>query len=444
MKNKKLRNKIVAIIAAMVLIVLAAIPALASVGENTYTPINGTSGAGFDKYLIIEENDVIPPNAVFNFEVSAPMSDIDAANDSLQVFKGPDYDKVKLYVAGEEAVKTSSGTYSISFSGATANTNYGDSGAATLDGFVSGTKYAKKSVVVDFSDVSFTKPGVYRYYITENETIGFGRIHGDEKTIDVFISDTDPSGTTSGSATASGTVAYGLKIDGYVMYDGKLTSAPGKSASGSLPSGAVKDTVVVNKYPSVDLLITKKVSGNQASKSEFFSFTVEISNGTPNATLTVETSNMVVSAAHNNSLNVTKPSITLDANGAGSLTFELQHGQSIRIYGLAEGSFYSVEEDNGDKLNKDGYTTVITQTVTDTSEKGAIENDARTIVLTSGTGSGTGMTKANEITFINTKEGKIPTGVNMKVVPIVVVALLFIGGISVLTVRMAKKEENEE
>lgn len=443
MKNKKLRNKIVAIIAAMVLIVLAAIPALASVGENTYTPINGTSGAGFDKYLIIEENDVIPPNAVFNFEVSAPTSDIDAANDSLQVFKGPDSDKVKLYVAGEEAVKISSGTYSISFSGATANTNYGDSGAATLDGFVSGTKYAKKSVVVDFSDVSFTKPGVYRYYITENETTGFGRIHGDKKTIDVFVSDTDPSGTSSGTVTSSGT-AYGLKIDGYVMYNGKVEEAPGKSASGSLPSGTVKDTVVVNKYPSVDLLITKKVAGNQASKSEFFSFTLEISHGTPNAKLTVETSKMVVNGDHNNSLNVASPSITLDENGAGSLTFELQHGQSIRIYGLAEKSFYSVVEDNGEKLNKDGYTTVITQTVTDTSEKGAIDDDARTIVLNSGTGSGTGMTKANEITFTNTKEGKIPTGVNMKVVPIVVVALLFIGGISVLTVRMAKKEENEE
>ena len=31
----------------------------------------------------------------------------------------------------------------------------------------------------------------------------------------------------------------------------------------------------------------------------------------------------------------------------------------------------------------------------------------------------------------------------MKVVPIVVIALLFIGGISVLTIRMARKENEE-
>ncbi|MBR0133244.1 MAG: hypothetical protein IJM14_09230 [Lachnospiraceae bacterium] len=440
MKNKRLRNRIIAIIAAMALIVLAAIPALAAGGltnENTYNPTSGTSGAGFDKYLIIEENDIIPPTAVFNFEVTAPIDDIDATSNSLQVFSGPDPQKVKLYVA-EDGVDGSSGSYNISFSGASADVSFGDSGAENLEGFESGTKYAKKSVVIDFTDVAFEKPGVYRYYITENPTTGFGIKHGEYKTIDVYVSDTDPSGTTSGSV-------YDLVVDGYVMYDGNITEAPGNNDPASRPSGATKDDIVVNKYPSVDLTVMKKVSGNQASKSDFFSFTLEISNGTPNAKLTLDISNMVINDDHNNGISTTAPQIALDADGNGSLTFELQHGQSIRVFGLAEGSFYSVKEnDTEGKLSKAGYTTVITQSVTDASEQGEIDDTERIIVLNSGTGSGKGMKKANEITFTNTKEGKIPTGVNMKVVPIVVIALLFIGGISVLTVRMAKKEENEE
>ncbi len=434
MKNKKLRNKIIAVIAAMMLIVLAAIPALAdSLGtdEFEYQPTSGTK-TEFVKYLVMKNEDNIPANADFLFDIEAASgTEGDAENSAFPVRDGIDAENIKIYVQGKDEVKQS-GSSVVSFDGYSGTITSG-----TADNVAKSTekKYAEQTVVVDFTGVAFPLPGVYRYTISEQNILGFTT--DKPKTMDVFVYDNEQSGSGAG-----------LVIGGYVLYDDVVTSGPkygsGVTSGTAFPSGAEKSQGFVNVYPSCDIYVEKLVKGNQGDKSEFFDFELTISNAAPGMEYTVDISKMVVEDdASGTNENLRTKTITVGQDGTVTVPFKLQHGQSIRVYGLAEGTFYSVVEKDKDKLDKEGYVTSIEVSGNGSGTAVASVNNTDRSVELSGTGSGSGIHQVNEIVFTNTKEGKIPTGVNMKVVPIVVIALLFIGGISVLTVRMAKKEENE-
>ena len=434
MKNKRLRNRIIAIIAAMALIVLAAIPALAGnmgLEEFNYTPVSGTQ-TQFTKYLVINNNDIIPPNAEFLFDIDEA-SGTEGSSDTLPVKDGIGADNVHIYVGSITDEVEKSGSHVISFANYSGTFTSGAEGDGIAD--ATDKKIAQQTVIVDFSGVSFPTPGVYRYTISEQNTLGFTT--DSSKTMDVFVYDNEQSGSGAG-----------LVIGGYILYDKVTTEGPkygsGVTSGTAFPSGTEKSTGFVNKYPSCDIVVEKKVAGNQADKSEFFDFTLVISNAEPGTEYTVDISKMVVEDEQDGTnYNLSSEKITVGTDGSVTVPFKLQHGQSIRVYGLAEGTFYSVVEGDKTKLDKEGYRTTITVSSNGSGSAVAeIDPDERTIEL-SGTGSGAGIRQINEITFTNTKNGTLPTGVNMKVVPIVVVALLFIGGISVLTVRMARKENEE-
>lgn len=89
--------------------------------------------------------------------------------------------------------------------------------AADLDGDLD-HKYAKSEVKVDFSGVTFTAPGVYRYVITEDTVTSQANITKDPGTyyLDVYVQNDE---------SASGK----LKIDGYVFHksDDTTKKTPG-------------------------------------------------------------------------------------------------------------------------------------------------------------------------------------------------------------------------
>ena len=440
MKNTKLRNRILAVIAAMALILVAAIPVLAEdtnqlgVDPTVYEPISGTK-AQFVKYLVLDNENNVPGDAVFSFNVDAG-SGTAATATTLPVIAGRNPEAVVIYASGSNPVNPS-GT--VSFVGYSGTFTSGAAGAA-ITGDAAKKKYAEKTVIIDFSNVSFPLPGVYRYEISEENTLGYQT--DSAKTLDVFVVNDE---------TASGAK---LKIDGYIMYDKTTTAGPvytsGTTGETAFPSGTEKSVGFINKFPSVDLEVKKMVAGNQADKSEFFEFELNIRKASPNTEYTVDISNMVVensASGTNGALRTEK--IKTDADGKiENFTFKLQHGQSIKIYGLSEGTFYSVEEvagRDGADLDEEGYTTKIAVTSNGDGNAVAEINDSdRTIVLEGEGESGSGIRQINTITFTNSKNGVLPTGVNMKVIPIVVISILFIAGISVLTVRMARKENEEE
>ena len=436
MKNVKRRNRLIAIVTAVILIVIASIPALAESVNGakdafTYEHTSGTT-LNFTKYLVLEKDANIPPTAVFDFALTNA-SGTKGGEGTIPVYDGLDADKAVIFTSGTAPVASSkySGSYSIAFpSGAQTTAGASDDGIAND----ANKKYAAQQVVIDFSGIAFSKPGVYRYHLNEQNTKGFNTDQ-EERTIDVYVEDTASSGTDT------------LRVSGIVMYKGSVTNAPvyisGTTTSGtSHPSGAEKNASFINKYPSSDLVVQKFVTGNQSDRSEFFDFRVDISNAVGNAQYEVDISNMVVESGTDgiNSQLAAKQYIETDADGKGSLDFKLQHGQSIRIYGLNEGTFYTVRELNGEDLDKEGYSTKVT--VTDNGASGTTPtagsgSDTRIAYLNSGTG----IYEVNTVTFTNTKNGVLPTGIDMKIIPVILAAVLFIGAISVLTVRMARKDE---
>ena len=425
---KKVKNRVIAIVAAMVLIMIAAIPALAEDVNQplsngfSYENVSGSKTMEFTKYLIIEKDANIPPDAVFDFTVTAG-APVASSGTTYPVKAGITPEKVKVKLAGGTPTSgTAADSYAISFSGATP-----ESTPTTDIDFNSGTqKYAKQTVVVDFSDVEFTKPGIYRYVITETNPAKFASVDSRVKTIDVYVTNED----TSGSGTT-------LILEKYVMYDSAVSDAP---ASGTNPSDAEKTDKFINQYPSCNLKVTKRVSGNLADKSEYFTFNIEISNAQNGTVYDLDLSNLVVNSGADINGALTDK-VTVE-NGKANITVQLQHGQSITIYGIAEGSYYEVQEvrgQDGTSLDQEGYTTTISIPNNNSDlESGTTPTvSGRTITLSSGTG----MIVQNEIVFTNTKDGKVPTGIDMKLVPIVMAAIVFMAGIAVLTVRMARKEE---
>ena len=436
MKNKGRRNRLIAFVVAMILIVAAAIPALAAPGDNFEYPPTEGGKMTFTKYLVMDKDANVPSDAAFSFKVTAGEAQ-DESSGTLAVYAGKDPGKVEIYAYNGNPTSGTSGSYVVSLtSGTTTDTVPNIS-------IEDNQKYVKKDIVVDFSHVTFDKPGVYRYILTELETEGYTTEVTATRTIDLYVENALGSGNTQ--------ILENEKI---VMYEETITTAPyltSGTASEAQPSGAEKTDNYINTYATTKLVIKKMVDGNQANKAEYFDFELKISKAHPNTVYNLNLDGVYLSNADLSGTNYTPKTndnpatIKTDDNGEATLSFKLQNGHYLEVLGLSEGTWYTVQETDNAKLNKEGYTTTV----------GAINNTPSGTTATSGTApvytsgermvtlSGTGILTVNNVVFTNTKQGTIPTGINMKVVPIIAIAVVFIIGISVLTIHMAKKEEEE-
>ena len=97
----------------------------------------------------------------------------------------------------------------------------------------------------------------------------------------------------------------------------------------------------------------------------------------------------------------------------------LAHGQEIKIQGIAKDSAYTVTENAEDYKS----TAAAVTDYTDATNGTVVSTDLKT-------------------SYLNTREGVIPTGVVMAVAPFAAVTLL--GGAGVVTMVMKKKKSSEE
>ena len=350
-------------------------PVAAEEGDNGTTPsgmeyeeiAGGTMT--FDKYLVLDKTANVP-SAAFSFAVTAGTA-VSASEDSYEIKAGPDADKVTVQTA-EFTVSDEKSTDADAFPG-------------TLE---SGKAYAKKTVTVDFSAVTFDEPGMYRYVLTEEDSTSASIVNDSApvRYIDVYvINDADNK----------------LSVNSYVLH------MPESASDTTL----VKDFGYINSYTSHDLIIAKKVEGNAGSVDEYFKFTVQISNAAPGAEYPVDLTNADAQTKKTgyNSETYTNPNkITVGDDGTVEAVFWLQHNQSIVIQGLAEETKYTIFEDNA-TLDEQGYTTTIEATGSDNDQTTA--NDTRTVSDT------TGITADTKVTFTNTRNEVIPTGIVNKVAP---------------------------
>lgn len=406
MKRKSITQMVrsAVVLAAML---LAATPVLAA-GSDYSTTIDGEKTTTFYKYLVMD-NDVTVPNASFTFEVTAGEAQTyNVEGKKFEVLAGVQPDKVTI-----TDQDTSTEGYQLVF--ATTDTTRTDENTS-VDGYNKDTqKYAEKEATVDFSNVAFTEPGIYRYVITESGTNqGVANDSDATRALDVYVED------------ASNSAGLKLKIAGYVLHStetGTVTIGDGDQLS--YDNNDTKKQGFTNTYGTFNLTFRKEVSGNQASHDKYFAFTVKISNAVPGTKYAVDltkadsasSSNAATSADNRNQTNPTE--LVAWEDGTVTAIFYLQHGQEIAIKGLAEDTKYTVTE------NAEDYTS---------TAKGVEGYEDET--------SGTIEGKSIKTSYLNTRNGIIPTGVLITVAPFAVITL--IGGCGVVSVVLKRRKKDDE
>ena len=446
--------------AAVSLSLVAAASAVAPVHAAAATSYSATlateeglTSTKLDKYLVMDA-DANVPNATFTFSVTqGDAIDADTEHGKLAVLKG---------IGSPEFTET------MTFSTADNPTDEADKGTdtpvfATTDD-TSDEKYVKKTLTLDFSSVTFTEPGVYRYIIEETGTNqGITNGYSDlvtKRTLDVYVED---AGTTDADNNPQ------LKIAGYVMYNGEQTEAPDadKTAAdeATVPNGAevddaTKNATITNLYESQNLTFGKIVTGNQGSKDKYFKYTVEIGNiSAANAKFTVDLAKADTAVGENAATkteyvgesnpdelvaNTSATDYTVEEVTSGDSTtykitavYYLQHGQYITIQGLPKGATYSVSEDAEDYTPTDSISQADSTLNWDGTEGfDALDDDVSGEIEDEDIYTG----------YTNDRSGVIPTGVLSTVAGSIGLAAIGIAGIAggAIYLKKKKSEDDEE
>lgn len=473
MKLRKFAALVAALTMAVSMTVLNANAEGTSYTTGLTTATDGTNPVShntttLDKYLVMDINANVPI-ATFDFSIGrydntkgegavitaasdenlAVLNGVTAQSSGTLDFEAGDRENTGSDTAGEVKFTLSDSTV-VEQDSITAPVNW--STPATKGD----EKYAKKTLTLDFSTVQFTEPGVYRYLITEtgnnqgitNDTGVTGEGQTTYRTLDVYVQDyadyynhlADKTGYTAPSGKQ-------LFIAGYVLYEGKHDAAP--SATATTATG--KSTSYTNAYATYDLTFSKTVTGNQGSKDKYFAFTVTISDATPgteydisyaddsNANTTDGNADRTISANPNSATtcitsNVTQPeTLTVGDDGTVSQTFYLQHGQSIAIRGLAEGTKYTITEGVED------YTT--SAVITGDTDAAADANIATNGIVSDST---TGIKADTIVDYTNDRSGVIPTGILSTVAGSAGLIAVGIAGMAGGAFYLKKKKSEEE
>lgn len=363
------RKKLTAAAAALLMMVTVMAPAAPVQAENQ--PVTGTTMT-FNKYLVMDKAANVP-NVTFSFDITAgPTSD--------GIEAGIDADKVNV---GDVVFTTSDSTSD------TVDTN--DKGLTLEDT----QKYAKKAVKVDFSDVTFSAPGIYRYVITElasaNPADGITNDIVSTRTLDVYVA------YKTGSTTEL-EVKYFLSTN-----------------------GTTKSSGFQNTYDTQNLTLEKQVTGNQGDRDKYFKFTVDITGANSGTVYTVTgaTGEITVDGTE-----YTNPStLTVGAGGTLTATFYLKHDQSIVIQGITGETKYTITEEDYATL---GYTTTC-----------KLDNTNLDAPLT--TGEQTMGDASHTVLFTNSKEGTVPTGILLETAPWLLLGAVVIAGLIVLAATKRRR-----
>ena len=267
-KKKRLyRLKAAALIAAVAAVPAASMVPAYAVAENPVTEINGKTTT-FDKYLLMNKNANVP-NATFSYTVSIPTDD-----DMISLANPEDTNGTNLTVRKGIGTPTASDTV-FKAGDQTFDSTQDAAKNDQVAGLDTTEKYAKHTSTVDFSNVTFREPGVYRYKITEkipgdNEKEKGVTYNPTSRFLDVYVESDD---------------AGNLSIKGYVFHSGN----DAQKKDGANPAG--KNEGFTNTYTTNDLTLTKNVTGNQGFRDQYFKFHVDITNLDANARLFVKDSN---------------------------------------------------------------------------------------------------------------------------------------------------------
>ena len=233
-------------------------------------------------------------------------------------------------------------------------------------------KACTQELAIDWSNVVIKEPGVYRWTVTKT------------------VSDTDPVGNPTNNSETLYLFAYATDNSGSLVISGVgLTHDANLSAT----KGDLNDSYPVQ---TLNLAISKTVTGNQGSKDQYFKFTVNLTSpsGSADQTYTITGHDVTVpQTAYNNATkNVETITVT---GGKGTVDLWLKHGQTVTIKNMLYGTAYTITESENT-----GYTVT-----------SAITGDTADATANGATASDTALTASTTVAFTNDKQAVVPTGV---------------------------------
>lgn len=365
MKEKVLRQ-----VFTVFAVIVAAFAMCASVATPAFAANTSVSGSTttFNKYLVMDA-DANVPNVTFGFTVTAGTAQV-ASGGSPAIYAGV---TPNLIAVSDASFTTSDSTTP----GTPSNTED------------STQKYATKSVTVNLQGVTFNKPGIYRYVITETATSqdGITNDTNTTRTLDVYVTNKDDTSNE-------------LEVKDYALH---LSDDSSKKADG-----------FTNTYATHKLTLEKQVTGNQGDRNKYFKFTVSITNAVEGTVYNVDLTN----ADSNPNVNdgTTNSNQLVATDGTVTATYYLKDDQSITIKGLTGGTHYAITEES---YSSDGYTTA--NTVDGTA---SLQGDT--------TGEKTMDDSFHEVVFTNHKEGIVPTGILIETGPYILMGAVVIIGLVAL------------
>ena len=364
-----------------ILMVTALIMSIAAISASAYTPVAGDDTLSFNKFLIVDEDARIPA-ITFNYTI-APGTAVaaDSTNNKPAIIAGVGTPTIgsASFVSGETAYTTVQGTDEV-----------------TLD---SGEKYAKKTVTVDFTNVEFSQPGIYRYVITESTNADNKAVSYDTQTsgtartryLDVYVIDNNST----------------LEVSEYVMH---TTADVVEAATSPAPD---KSSGFVNEITSHDLTFGKEVTGNQGSKDKYFKYTLTISGAQANTTYEVDLTGAEAAPTQTAATvydTMSNPAtITTGSHGVVTEYFYLKDGQYITVKGLPDGYLYELSELPEDYTSTNGISAAVSGS---TAYQDPVVNT-------------TGVSADIKTGFTNDRSGVVPTGVLVTIAPFAIGILLF-------------------
>lgn len=386
MKEFRFMPKLAAVIISAAMIFSGAVPVFA---QGTSTSVMGGTTT-FNKYLIIPSNAHVPTKT-FKFSITPAENAISATDNTQEVKVGVGTPTIGSAVFD----KNSSTTYS--------SVQEGDS--ITL---AAGDKYAKTPVTVDFTNVKFTSTGIYRYVVSETTSDSNYEITEASKALDVYVTrDTNNI----------------LSVQAYVLHSG-ITSTVSKSTAQAKSPGFVNTYV-----KSHDLAFEKLTTGNQRNPDDEFKFTLTITNAIPNSRFAA-----AAQATNTETKNITY--IDTDSSGIATQIIYLKSGERFAVYALNNNASYTVIEDS-ERNSSLGYT--LKKIDWAVGEYDKTLEDGSTIQLSNNAVHDDELTGSAQFSFVNEKQGTVPTGIIFAVAPFAIGAVaiaLFV----ILKVRKAAKQ----
>lgn len=249
----------------------------------------------------------------------------------------------------------------------------------------------KKSVTVNFDDITFPEPGIYRYVITEtNESsTTYPYITYDtnnERYMDVYVVYEED---TTNTVISGSTIYYAAE---------EKTDVNGGEFETDAKEG------FVNKYDTKNLSISKTVTGNMGNKTQDFTFSISFTEGPVSATIDAVKGETTTKVEFNESRTATA-------------TFTLKHNESIIFKGLPSTTKYTIVEslatDEGyitsatiSEGSSNANTLVVTRADDNSETDEKDESDDQTIIKEKVMG-----TESHSVVVKNHKEVTTPTGI---------------------------------